>query len=137
MWLSGHPRISLLMPSAGIGLFLCLVACSSKASAGCGDYVLQGKKTEHAMTMPPQHDVLPTQPGKQKFPCSGPSCTSGSYPPIEPVTATSSVVEHWAIVKCFLCLNEPEPVESAGSLDSVLSLRNESGVYHPPRAALS
>jgi hypothetical protein len=138
MRLLGFPHISLLMPSAGIGLFLCLVACSNKASAGCGDYVLQGKKsTENARAMPHKHDALPAGSEKHKVPCSGPSCTSGSYPPLEPVTAISSVVEHWAIVKCFPFLNEPESVEPAGSLDSVLSLRNESGVYHPPRAALS
>jgi hypothetical protein len=117
---------------------LCLVACPSKVSAGCGDYVLQGKKpSEHAMTMPREHDVLARQPGDQKFPCSGPSCRSGSYPPMEPVISITSVVEHWAIVKHSLFVNEPEPVEPAGSFDSVRSLRNESGVYHPPRAALS
>jgi hypothetical protein len=130
------PRKSLLMPSAGIGLLVCLVTCPNKASAGCGDYVLQGKKsTEHAMTMPQRH--VPAQSGEHKFPCSGPSCTSGSYPPVEPLTTTSSVVRHWAIVKCSLFLSEPEPVEPTGSFDSVLSLRNESGVYHPPRAASS
>src|SRR5262245_9427758 len=100
MRLFGFPFMSWLTPCAAIGLFLCLFACPNEAAAGCGDYVLRGKNTtEHATIMPPQQDPS-AQSGEHRFPCSGPSCTNGSYPPIEPLTTTSTVVEHWAIVKC-------------------------------------
>lgn len=135
MRLSSITKRGLLISGPFIALYFCLVGCPAKAKAGCGDYVIRGKRTANtALVMPQDIHFHPGKSKDPKAPCSGPHCSRGSHSPLGPQSTVFSMADHWALAQNCITFKEMELVQPVSSVDSAHIHRNGSAVYHPPRA---
>jgi hypothetical protein len=129
------------------GALLALLACAllapADAQAGCASYVVHGSGRVHlAHFLDPsitggtenRPDGSTPADSDRPRPCSGPSCSGNSAPPLVPPVSETRIVEPWA------CLGDAVPLPGLGSrlvptpesdLHPVLV---SFGVFHPPRA---
>lgn len=123
------------------GLLGALLGLAETAQASCGDYVKIGRSSwQHADTLSEiraqlalefaRSKHLPVQSRGDRFPCSGPMCSSGTpspFPPTPPSNVNSNSIE-WA---CLAATGPRPALESAGSVRAV-DLRLSDGHSKPP-----
>jgi hypothetical protein len=127
------PRLLTARPSArrwrfATAALLALAAVAllapAEARATCGDYVvLHPSAGEHQ----------PPVPADSPLPCSGPSCSEGSLPPLTPLAPPAPAAEKWGCAS-------PEAARGAPPLEGAVPdpttprpLHRGPSVYHPPR----
>ena len=91
--------------AALIAVFAGVLLAPRTSEAGCGNYVeVNGLPTASAHISRVQSAMKDgaanhaSNGNSRHHPCQGPSCSGGSYPPLEPVSITVVSTDRWAVV---------------------------------------
>ena len=116
-----------------------LVLAPSRASAGCGDYVMvggHGRAHSQAQVDPRRAPDLERIPGApvENRPCSGPFCSRDIPRPMgAPSEPAKIVVRNWGILAA---VRMPPPIEARAVTaqdDTLTAAAPAASIYRPPR----